>query len=415
MRVVPDSLLLDLTVPFRSINGRLLMESQALNGLERWLDNFALVTATAPVVPEAMVESTMTWGDPSDHLSRGRLRLVPLPWAFTPGQHFLHHRQVGALFETEVAQHRYLALASLGWWGSWGQLAVESARRQRRPYSIGLDWVLHEMVQARGRSPVRNAYSMVRRHVVERRVAKALRGAHLGLFHGRSVYDAYAHLCRQPELIHDVHLKAGDVIGEQALRERISRRSTDSSTLRVGYVGRVHDMKGPFDWLDSLGAFVAREPTGLQLEAVWLGDGPLLQEARARTHKAGLTARVAFAGFEGDRSRVLNFLRGLDVFVFCHLSPESPRCLIEALMSGVPLVGYESAYARDLTQQDGGGLFVRLGDKEALAHALLGLAADPSRLDGLSIQARASGTRFSDEVVFRHRSDLIKRHLPEKY
>ena len=69
---------------------------------------------------------------------------------------------------------------------------------------------------------------------------------------------------------------------------------------------------------------------------------------------------ISFPGIEKDRQLVIDFLRTLDVFMFCHVTPESPRCLIEALMSGLPLIGYDSEYAKDLVAEHGGGKFVQL-------------------------------------------------------
>jgi colanic acid/amylovoran biosynthesis glycosyltransferase len=98
--------------------------------------------------------------------------------------------------------------------------------------------------------------------------------------------------------------------------------------------------------------------------------------------------------------------------VFCHVTPESPRCLLEALMSAVPLVGYWSAFAQDLVATEGGGEFVPIGDTEALAQAIARQALDAPLRRRNTEAARRSGLHFSDEAVFAHRSELIKAHLP---
>src|SRR6185503_14985780 len=51
-----NSLLLDLPVPFRRIDGVLHVEAQAHNGIQRWLDNFERVTVCAPCIPDALVD-----------------------------------------------------------------------------------------------------------------------------------------------------------------------------------------------------------------------------------------------------------------------------------------------------------------------------------------------------------------------
>jgi glycosyltransferase involved in cell wall biosynthesis len=99
------------------------------------------------------------------------------------------------------------------------------------------------------------------------------------------------------------------------------------------------------------------------------------------------------------------------VFLFCHNTPESPRCLIEALIAGTPIVGYDSAYAADLIKEAGGGVLVPIGATARLAQSLTDLAKDRTTLAGLMTAARQDGLPFDDVTAFAHRSELIKRDL----
>jgi glycosyltransferase involved in cell wall biosynthesis len=107
----------------------------------------------------------------------------------------------------------------------------------------------------------------------------------------------------------------------------------------------------------------------------------------------------------------LGFLRGLDMFLFTHVTPESPRCLIEALISGVPLIGYESSYARELVSHRGGGQFSQIGDSGALAENVTRLARSRDELMRLTREAASGRGIYNDEAAFAHRSELIKRFL----
>jgi colanic acid/amylovoran biosynthesis glycosyltransferase len=97
--------------------------------------------------------------------------------------------------------------------------------------------------------------------------------------------------------------------------------------------------------------------------------------------------------------------------LFTHITPESPRCLLEALMHGTPILGYETAFSKDLVAQNGGGIHVESGNSEALAEMLIKLDRDRATLAQLVRNARLDGKQFSSREVFRHRSNLIKRYL----
>ena len=80
-------------------------------------------------------------------------------------------------------------------------------------------------------------------------------------------------------------------------------------------------------------------------------------------------------------------------------------------MSGVPLLGFDSPYARDLVTPHGGGAYVNVYDTKGLATLTQSHLEDPALRRSLSMAALRSGREYSEEDVFRHRSDLIRTHL----
>jgi glycosyltransferase involved in cell wall biosynthesis len=132
---------------------------------------------------------------------------------------------------------------------------------------------------------------------------------------------------------------------------------------------------------------------------------------RQQIEAAGLADRVSLPGFSKDRGEVLQSLRDADLFLFCHKTPESPRCLIEALISGTPIVGYDGAFARELTETNGGGTLVALDDVDSLAAAVIRIGQDKAELKQLIERAAKDGAPFDDETVFRHRCELIRKYL----
>jgi glycosyltransferase involved in cell wall biosynthesis len=177
----------------------------------------------------------------------------------------------------------------------------------------------------------------------------------------------------------------------------------------VCYAGRATAIKAPLEWVRALAH--ARD-LGAPVAATWLGDGPLLEEMRDLAKELGLDGALSLPGFVDDRAQLLNVLRESHVLAFTHLTPESPRCLLEALVSGTPIAGYDNAFAKDLVEGHGGGVFVPIGDWKALGARLTELSRERTRLSELIVEAGENGRRFNDAAVFRERSQLIKRYLP---
>lgn len=98
----------------------------------------------------------------------------------------------------------------------------------------------------------------------------------------------------------------------------------------VGWVGRLSEEKEPE--LAIRGFAEARHHTA------WLcvvGDGPLLDRARATAVRLGVDARVRFAGAVTDAS---DYFRAFDLLMLSSRTEGTPMAILEAGVAGVPVV-----------------------------------------------------------------------------
>lgn len=404
-----ETLLIYAPVPVFKDGETLLVEEQASNGLRLWASNFERVVAMMPLAAE---RPRGTW-IPLDvtGLSRESVSIELLPTAYRPDIFARELTRTRRRIRSLIGQADYLSFALGGLIGDWGAVSAIEAYRMRRSFAVWTDRVESEVVR---RTANQGAFkSRLRARLTHRPMALlerfVIRRASLGLFHGRETYNAYAPLCGNPQIVHDIHITKGDHIGRQGLRSKLDR--CHDGPLRIVYVGRADAMKGPSDWMDSLEQLAQR---GVEFQATWLGDGDQYANLVSRIELSGLGDRISAPGFVSDRQVVLQALRDAHVFLFCHLTPESPRCLIEALISGCPIVGYASAYAEDLIASAGGGALVPMGDVEELTSCLASLARDRNKLRSLISRSVDDGEPFDEVEVFRHRSDLIKEHLERR-
>ena len=135
----------------------------------------------------------------------------------------------------------------------------------------------------------------------------------------------------------------------------------------------------------------------------------MMAEMRHEVQRQNIGANVALPGVVG-RQDLLCQLWKTDIFLFCHKTGESPRCLGEALAAGCPLVGYDRAYPRDLVAKCGGGEFVQIGDSDKLADAVIALDRNRQRLEALVKAAAASGALLDRDTAMQERIELIKAY-----
>lgn len=384
------------------VNGVRYFDSQAQAGLFQWLRNFdevelcVMIDRTATPPPQT---------SPFDlDAFAGKLKLHLAPVAYRPDQFLRELSGMRQRLRSIIDDCTHLHFAIGGLWGDWAAVGLLEASARGRKTSVWTDRVESNvaMFQAKGeRLPkrwYRQATALAMRHY-ERHV---IRRATIGLFHGADCYAAYKAFSPSPWLVHDIHLSDDDRIDAATLAAKCARRQP----IDIVYAGRLHRDKGVMDWIAACD-LLARG--GTSFTATWYGDGPLLSEARAAIAAHGLADRVAFPGQTDNRDALMAAIRAADIFLFCHKTPESPRCLVEALLSGTPIVGYDSAYPRDLIAVHSGGVLTA-GDPTALADAVARLAADGDALSDLYVRAAADGRPMTETAVFEHRAELIKQY-----
>lgn len=410
--VRPDSVLLVTAVPLKRVGGRICLDDQTCDGLERWGENFAHLTYAGIEVPpgaEGPTGSSTTWRPVRDLRCANRLAMVMLPEAYRLGAFSRHYAATRAVLGDRIGASRYLCFTLGALVGDWGGIAALEAIARRRAYAVWFDRVESEVIRRTlsGERLRRRVKETVSLPLMERYHRYLIRRSALGLFQGQDCFRTYAPHATRPFCVYDTHTTREDRIPADALQAKCAalRRG---EPLRLLYAGRASAMKGPLDWLD---AVAAARRAGIRLTATWLGDGPLLDAMRARVAAEGLGDCVSLPGFEGDRGRLLRAMREAHLFLFCHTTPESPRCLVEALVCGTPLVGYGSPYSEHLVGLDGGGMLAGLGDASALARIIITLDKFRDRFATITEAAARTGHRFDAETVYGERAHLLKKYL----
>ncbi len=406
MTAPTDTLLLHLPASLYRRDDGLLLDDQACNGLRLWAEHFERLIVMVAVEDGPAPGSWV----PLDRIgpARARLDFVHLPSAWRPDRFLWALGPARKTIRSALARADYVGTTLGGAsFGDWGAVIAREAAAMGLPFYIWTDRVEPDVARRLVKTaPLRRRLRLAVEYPIMCRMEQGLIAkAALGLFHGRETYDAYAPYSPNPQHVHDIHIHKSDHITPEVLAQKQARQGP----MRIVYAGRADPMKGTGDWLAVLEHLAQ---AGVDFEAEWLGDGPDLANMRVRVAQGPLRDRVMLPGFVSDRALLLGALREADVLLFCHLTPESPRVLIEALASGCPLVGYDSAYPADLIAQHAGGVLTPLGQPEDLANALGALAQDRARLSDLIGRAARDGSAFDDETVFAHRAKLIRTHLP---
>ena len=149
----------------------------------------------------------------------------------------------------------------------------------------------------------------------------------------------------------------------------------------VGIFARVHEVLG--GWL------------------VMVGDGPDRSEAEEEARKLGVESRVHFPG---KIDNVAPLLASADLFLLPSSSESFGLSALEAIASGVPVVGTNAGGMPEVVRDGETGFLCAVGDVEGMSRAALSILEDKAAWKQMSdfgiADARA---RFSlDQIVSRY-------------
>jgi glycosyltransferase involved in cell wall biosynthesis len=396
----------------RRINNELAIDSDFCEALQVYMNNFDSISIACPITKDTRDAGLERCRHVKDlPWKNDRLKFIPLPNAYRPNEFLRQLPIFKRVLRAEIQSANYLIFSPHSLIGDWPMVAAREAIKLQRSYLIEADVVYESVAQVGSERKAvwkRFLKNDILLPLFLRSYRYCLANSKLALFQGQDVYDAYARFCSNPHKVyHHIPIYKGDHITAKDLDVKLARLET-GAPLKICYAGRAVDMKGPMDWLNALHEAII---SGVKLNATWIGDGSLLQMMRTKVQDLGITEYVSFPGFVLDREQILRMLKDCDIFLYCHKTQESARCLGEALACGCPLIGYASAYAVELVAQWGGGLFANQNDWGGLAKLIQQLDGDRGLLRKLITQACTTGRSYDREATLQDRMDLIKTHL----
>lgn len=159
--------------------------------------------------------------------------------------------------------------------------------------------------------------------------------------------------------------------------------------LAVIYVGRLAAEK---NLSLAVASFERLQAIHRNARFILVGDGPLRQGLQARHpdyHFAGLQTGAALAAHYASA----------DIFLFPSQSDTFGNVVTEAMASGLGVVAFDDAAAREHIHSGSNGLKVPLRDSEGFIHAAMRLADQPSLLQRLRLGARSTALTLNWQGV----------------
>lgn len=151
----------------------------------------------------------------------------------------------------------------------------------------------------------------------------------------------------------------------------------------IGFIGQMIPRKGLPDLLAVFDRLHRRRP-GTRLKLV--GDGSQREELETIAELLPSREAIEFLGFRNDR---LALLKSFDIFAMTSSLEGIPRCMMEAMATGVPVAGYDIPGVDQLLREGETGFIAPHGDQDALLACFEAAMDDPNDAAMRAQKARA--------------------------
>jgi N-acetyl-alpha-D-glucosaminyl L-malate synthase BshA len=142
---------------------------------------------------------------------------------------------------------------------------------------------------------------------------------------------------------------------------------------------------------------------------VMVGDGPDRVEAEAEARELKVAEHVLFLG---KIDAIAPLLAGADLFLLTSDKESFGLSALEAMASGVPVVGADAGGLPEVVTEGVTGFLRPVGDIEAMAAAGIGVLGDAERWRAMSRAAATDArTRFAEDAIVAQYEALYERTL----
>lgn len=152
---------------------------------------------------------------------------------------------------------------------------------------------------------------------------------------------------------------------------------------KVGYVGRLSEEKGILNFIDSLAEAARSLPN---LEAVIVGDGPLLETAKRSLLDRGLEERVTVSGWV-PHEELPTVLNRLKLLVVPSYTEGLPNIILEAMACGTPVLATKVGAIPEIVSDRETGFLLTDNSPGTIARGIIEAMTSPE-LDKVSGNAR---------------------------
>ncbi|PCJ51759.1 MAG: N-acetyl-alpha-D-glucosaminyl L-malate synthase BshA [Planctomycetota bacterium] len=171
------------------------------------------------------------------------------------------------------------------------------------------------------------------------------------------------------------------------------------------HISNLRDVKRPLDVIEAFNLVLKKIPSKLMI----VGEGPGLDSLITLAGKYNILDHITFKGTHSD---ILDVLPCADILLLPSDRESFGLVALEALGSGIPVVGYNVGGLPEVVKNGENGYLVDVGDISAMADSIISLLKDHQKLSEFRDEARIqSWNNFEKQKIIDQYEDYYQKVL----
>jgi glycosyltransferase involved in cell wall biosynthesis len=139
-----------------------------------------------------------------------------------------------------------------------------------------------------------------------------------------------------------------------------------------------------------------------------VGDGPERAKLEILAAELGIVNKVIFTGFLLGPKLVEVFQAG-DLFITASQSENMPLTILEAMSSGLPIVGVDALGVPEVVRDGQNGFVAPVDEPEMLAEKVCQILLDKELLEKFSLASRELSLQYSYDAIGADMEEIYKK------
>ncbi len=181
-------------------------------------------------------------------------------------------------------------------------------------------------------------------------------------------------------------------------------------TRKIIHVGRLGYEKNIDMVIKAFDLLVKKHP---EYRLIIVGDGPARKDLMNMTFEMGISEKVIFTGLK-KRQDMSAIYRSGELFVTASGMETQGLVILEAMLSGLPVVGFDKYAVPDLVQNNKTGYVVPMGKWQMLAQKMEVILENPELERQMGLAGRIEGEKHDALVIAVKLVELYRNVIYEK-